>query len=575
MYVLGINSYLHESSAALIIDGRVIFAAEEERFSRIKMDARFPKLAIQAALDHAGIRFSDLDGVAFGWNHAGVTPLHTLRSTLTGKLPFSGHYIADSFLAAARELYSGNGRRTLERAFGPVRSDQLFFIDHHEAHAWSAYGLSGFDEALVLVMDGRGSHQSTTLYHGRGESLVPVKTIDYPNSLGSFYEAFTDVLGFQRHNDEWKVMGLAAYGQPTFDLSDVIRVTHGGYKVDTHLVCGSWWDDLDPMIKKFGPRGNPEIQITEEQRNLAASAQHALEQAVFELVAEGVRLTGCRNLCLAGGVAMNSKANGRVLASGLVDDIFVQPAATDDGTSIGAAIAAHKHLGVAIPRYRQTDAYLGPEFGDDAIDSVLRTYKLESTYVPNVESVVAQLLADGAIVGWFQGRMEFGPRALGTRSILADARRPEMKDRVNEVVKFREGWRPFAPSCLAEAASDYFEGCHDAPFMILTFDVRPEKRSVIPAITHADNTARVQTVTRDANPRYWNLIHEFDKLTGVPVVMNTSFNLKGEPIVCAPKDAIRTFFSCGLDYLVLGDYVLAKDSSWRPAVRDQAAMALA
>jgi len=568
MYVLGINSYLHESSVALIKDGRVVFAAEEERFSRVKMDSRFPRLALQAALDHAGIEFKDLDAIGFGWNHGGVTPLHTLRCTLTGSLPFSIRYIGDAFLTAGREIYNGNGRRPLERAFGPVDRSKLFHIDHHEAHAWSSYALSGFDEALVLVLDGRGAHQSTTLYHARGDSMKPVLVFDYPNSLGSFYEAFTDVLGFERHNDEWKVMGLAAYGEPTEDLSSVLQVQPHGYKVDSHLLCGSWWNDLQPMLKRFGPRGNPEVRITDAERNLAASVQHALEQALFRVVEEGVRLTGCRNLCLAGGVAMNSKANGRVLASGIVDDVFVQPAATDDGTALGAAIAAHRELGVPVPRYRLTDVYLGPEYSDDEIETVLKTFKLNGTYVSDIEGVTAKLLAEGNIVGWFQGRMEYGPRALGNRSILADARRADMKDRVNEVVKFREGWRPFAPSCLAESADQYFVGCHDAPYMIFTFDVQPEKRAEIPAVTHADNTARVQTVERESNPRYWNLIHEFENLTGTPVIMNTSFNLRGEPIVCAPRDAIRTFYSSGLDFLALGNFMLAKEPTWR-AIEDR------
>jgi carbamoyltransferase len=264
-------------------------------------------------------------------------------------------------------------------------------------------------------------------------------------------------------------------------------------------------------------------------------------------------------------VAMNSKANGRIRASGIVDDVFVQPAATDDGTALGAAIAAHRELGAQVPRYRMTDVYLGPEYSDDEIETVLKTFKLSGTYVPDIEGVTAKLLADGKIIGWFQGRMEYGPRALGNRSILADARRPEMKDRVNEVVKFREGWRPFAPSCLAESAPDYFVGCHDAPFMIFTFDVQPDKRGEIPAVTHADNTARVQTVERESNARYWKLIHEFESLTGTPVIMNTSFNLRGEPIVCSPKDAIRTFYSSGLDFLALGNFMLAKDPAWQPS----------
>jgi carbamoyltransferase len=564
MYVLGINSYLHDASAALIKDGRVIFATEEERLSRLKKDARFPQLSIRAALQHANLGFDDLDAIAFGWNPAGQTPVHTLRSVLTGQLPFSTKHVVGGLITIARELYSGNGRAPLERTFGPLGSKPVVFIDHHESHAWSAYALSGFQESLVLVMDGRGATQATTLYHARGDQMRPVKVFKYPNSLGAFYEAYTDLLGFERGADEWKVMGLAAYGEPTYDLSDALRVVPGGYKLNADLICGTWFNDLSRMTAKYGPRRNPEIGISDDDRNLAASVQSQLEQAVFEIVREGVRLTGCRNLSLAGGVAMNSKANGRLLATGMVDDIFVQPAATDDGAAIGAAIGAHRTIGAPLPRYRMTDAYLGPEFSDDEISSVIKTYKLPSFRVANVEAEAASLLAQGKILGWFQGRMEFGPRALGNRSILADPRTVEMRDRVNECVKFREGWRPFAPSCLAEVSEEYFELCKDAPFMILTFDVVPEKRSVIAAVTHADNTARVQTVTKEANPRYWRLIDEFGKQTGVPVVMNTSFNLKGEPIVCTPKDAVRTFYSSGLDFLVLGDHILAKDPTWKP-----------
>jgi carbamoyltransferase len=441
----------------------------------------------------------------------------------------------------------------------------VFHIDHHQSHAWSSYAMSGYDEALVMVADGRGAEAATTLYHARGEKLTPIRVINFPDSLGAFYEAFTDILGFERQNDEWKVMGLAAYGEPTEDLSDVITVTPTGYSINANLIMGRTWGDRSAMEARFGPRRNPEKLITDADRNLAASAQYALERAIFSLVNWGVKKTGCRKLCLAGGVAMNSKANGRLLSSGIVDDVFVQPAATDDGTSIGAAVAAHGRLGRPIPRYRLEDVYLGPEASDAEIAAAVRTYKLNAHYCVDLEPIVARLLADGKIVGWHQGRIEFGPRALGNRSILADPRRPEMKDRVNESVKFREGWRPFAPSCTQEAAPEYFAGCHDAPFMILTFDVLPDKRSVIPAVTHIDGTARVQTVNEQQNPRYHRLINEFGAITGVPVIMNTSFNLRGEPIVNTPKDAIRTFYTSGLDFLALGNFIVTKDPHWSPA----------
>lgn len=565
MNVLGINCYLHDSAAALYQDGRLVFAAEEERFSRLRKDARFPRLAIQAALQYGRIGPEDLDAIALGWNRGGLTPLHTLRSMVTGRLPMTAKMTADVFIAGARELYRGNGQLDVSRMLGRSRSTPVYFVDHHIAHAWSAYAPSGYDEALVIVADGRGATQATTLYHACGDSMKAVKTIAWPNSLGAFYEAFTQLLGFERHSDEWKVMGLAAYGEPDRDLSQFLRVTRDGYQLNAGLVCGKWWNDISQLERILGPKRDPEVLITAEDQNLAASVQKATEDAVFAVVREGIRLTGCRTLCLAGGVAMNSKANGRLLESGLVDDLFVQPAATDDGTAIGAALAAHQRLGRPVPRQRMTDVYLGPSFTEAELDSTIQTYKLHSYKIANLEEQVASLLAVGAIVGWFQGRMEFGPRALGSRSILADSTHDKAKDRVNRSVKFRENWRPFAPACLAESAHEYFEGAREAPFMTMTFPVRASQRDRIPAVTHADNTARVQTVTRDSNPRFWRLIKEFEKRTGVPVILNTSFNLRGEPIVCTPKDAVRTFYSSGLDFLVLGDSLIAKSPVWTPA----------
>jgi carbamoyltransferase len=560
--VLGINYYAHESSAALIQEGRVTFAASEERFSRIKKDVAFPRRAIQAALDHGRLRIEDLDAIAFGWNRGGSTPLHTLGSALRGQLAWSPYWLADSGAAIPRELYRGNGRDALHWHFPASRGLRILHVDHHLAHALSAFCLSGYEEALVLVVDGRGARQATSLYHGRQGRLRLLRSIDWPNSLGAFYEAFTDLLGFERHSDEWKVMGLAAYGRPGVDLGDLLRVTPDGYRVATRTIVGRRWADLRAIERRFGPRRDPE-RLDQPDRDLAASVQAATEAAVEALVRGGIQATGCRRLCLAGGVALNSKANGRLLASGLVDELFVQPAATDDGTAVGAAIAACAARGI-LPAYPLPDVYLGPGFGQAEVESAIRAYKLRAFRVAEPELLAAALLAQGAIVGWFQGRMEFGPRALGNRSILADPRRPEMKDRVNECVKFREGWRPFAPSCLAEAAGDYFEGCAQAPYMTVTFDVRPARAAEIPAVTHVDGTARVQTVDRAVNPRYWRLIHEFARLTGVPVVMNTSFNLRGEPIVCTPKDAIRTFYSSGLDFLVMEESVIAKDATWDP-----------
>jgi carbamoyltransferase len=567
--VLGINFHAHDSSAALTVDGRVAFAAAEERFSRVKKDKSFPRLAIQAALDHGGVRFSDLDAIAFGWNRPGLGPGHTIRQSLLGRLPRSGGWTRAQLYHLASELRHRGGVADLVEQFGRVPRDRVKFVDHHDAHAWSAYALSGFDDALVLVVDGWGAWQSTSVYHALGTSMRRLRAIAYPNSLGVFYESFTDLLGFERNNDEWKVMGLAAYGEPTYDLSELLRVTPTGYLADGRALSGRSYGDLSFLTARFGPRRDPETHISDDDRNLAASVQQATEEALFALVTEGVRLTGSRNLCLAGGVAMNSKANGKVLASGLVDGIFIQPAATDDGTAVGAALAAHRTLGTDVPRYELEDVYLGPEVTDAQINQAIGAYKLPAVRVSDLAGVTARLLATGHIVGWFQGRMEFGPRALGARSILADPRDQAMKDRVNECIKFREGWRPFAPSCLAERAHEYFRPAHPSPFMILTFDVRSEKRDVIPAVTHADNSARVQTVRQDVNPRYWELIRAFDRVTGVPVVMNTSFNLRGEPIVCTPKDAVRTFYSSGMDFLVLGDHVIAKNPALQAALTQE------
>ena len=557
-HVLGINWYAHDAASALLRDGEIIFGGTEERFSRIKKDNSFPKRSIQAALDYAGIEAKDLDAVAFGWNGPLATPWHTLKSSLRDELPRKGDYIARSFAGMLSEYWEKGGKRQLFRSFPGVTSN-VSFIDHHLAHAYSAYSLSGLDDSIVIVADGRGAFQATSIYHGQGGNLKLVRWIPYPNSLGVLYESFTDLLGFERHNDEWKVMGLAAYGEPRFPMDDFIKISEYDYEVNPHALMGRYWSDLTPLTKKFGPRRNPEKGITDEDRDIAASVQKATEDAMFAVLRDALRRVPSKNLCLAGGVAMNSKANGKLLASGLVDKMFIQPAATDDGTALGAALAAYHKLVGKMPRYEMKKAYLGPEYTDEQIEQALQTFKIPYHRSGDTTRTTAQLVADGNIVGWFQGRMEFGPRALGNRSILADARDPEMKNKVNDSIKFRENWRPFAPSVLVEKFAEYFEPDAPSPFMILTHTVKPEKRDIVPAITHADNSARIQTVDKSVNPRYWELINEFEKITGVAVVMNTSFNLRGEPIVCEPKDAVRTFFSSGLDFLVMGDFLVAKD----------------
>ncbi|MCC6174001.1 MAG: hypothetical protein IT305_01750 [Chloroflexi bacterium] len=560
-HVLGINWYAHDAAAALVRDGRLIFAGAEERFSRVRKDNSFPKRSIEAALSHAGIEYAELDAIAHGWNGPLRTPLHTLACSVSGSLPRHGEFVGRALSGLLSERGSRSVERHLRRVFGAPPMPGVQYIDHHLAHAYSAYAPSGFDDAIVLVVDGRGAYQSTSLYHARGDSIRRVRWLAYPNSLGLLYETFTDLLGFERHSDEWKVMGLAAYGTPTVPMDEYIRITPDGYRVNARALMGRSWGDLSPLIARFGPRRDPDTAIADVDRDIAASVQRAVEEAMFALVRDAVARIPSRSLCLAGGVAMNSKANGKLLAAGIVDRLFIQPAATDDGTAIGAALAAEHQLTGRMPSWVMEHAYLGPEVTQDDIDTALRLYGIPHLRCPNMPGVAARLLAEGKILGWFQGRMEFGPRALGNRSILADPRDPTMKDRVNACIKFREGWRPFAPSVLAERFHDYFEPGVPSPFMILTHTVRWDKRAVIPAITHVDGSARIQTVERAVNPTYWELISAFERQTGVPMIMNTSFNLRGEAIVCEPKDAIRTFYSSGLDFLALGDCLLAKDQN--------------
>ena len=558
MINLGINfSQMHDSSACIARDGEVLFAVAEERLSRLKHDARFPSSAIEASLASAGIRADDLDFVCFGWPPATAALRHDLKCMATGTLPLD---YADIVSTVRRNLgftRQQNGRKPFLERFSATKA-KFRFVDHHLAHAISAYAFSGFDNAAVLVLDGRGAWEATSLWHGRDGKLEHVWTIPWPNSLGLFYAQFTDYLGFQPYSDEWKVMGLAPYGEPGINLSDFIIPDDNPYKVSARLLLGRNRSPVSGIVSRLGPQRLPESEIDARHKNLAFAVQDACEEAMITLARTAVEKTGCRNLCLAGGVALNSKANGKVLASGILDRIFVQPAASDDGVCLGAALAPYMESGGKLPVHEMRHAYLGSTSSDEEIERTLQTYKLRATRAADPAAAAAELLADGKILGWFQGRMEFGPRALGNRSILADPRDPEMNLKVNNAVKFREWWRPFAPSILAEVADQYLESATDSPFMILTAQVKPEKRGVIPSVTHVDGSARPQTVERSVNPLYWRLIQEFGQRTGVPVVMNTSFNLRGEPIVCSPTDAVRTFFSSGMDALVIGSFVVEK-----------------
>ena len=558
MISIGINySQMHDSSACIARDGEVLFAVAEERLSRVKHDARFPAMAIRACLDFAGIRADEVDYVCQGWPRPRTAYLHDLRCYATGRQRVDARALLNSTRQFLSMSHQRGGENHFRRLFGPSKA-QFRFMDHHLAHAISAFAYSGFEDAAILVLDGRGATEATSVWRGRNGRLEHLWTIPWPNSLGLFYAQFTYFLGFTPYSDEWKVMGLAPYGEPGIDLREFIVPEENPYRVATNLLIAPESDPFRAMELRLGPPRLPESEIDARHKNLAFAVQDMCERAMMTLAQAAVAKTGCGNLCLAGGVALNSKANGKILSSGIVDRIFVQPAASDDGVCLGAVLGPTLDAGEKLPVRKMRHAYLGNECSDAEIEKALATYKIRATRVADPAAVAAALLADGKILGWVQGRMEFGPRALGSRSILADPRDPEMNAKVNNAVKFREWWRPFAPSLLAESAGEYLESATDSPFMVLTTQVRPEKRSIIPSVTHVDGSARPQTVERDVNPLYWRLISEFGRRTGVPVVMNTSFNLRGEPIVSSPTDAIRTFFSSGMDALIIGSFVVEK-----------------
>jgi carbamoyltransferase len=557
MITLGFNySQMHDSSACITRDGELLFAVAEERISRIKHDAGFPHHAIRACLDFARVRPDELDFVCTGWPVPSRVYASDLKCFLRGQYPINYMNVLNSTRQFVSMAHQNGGFNRFTSEFGPTRA-KFRFVDHHRAHAISAYAYSGFDKSVVVVMDGRGAWEASSIWYGHDGYLDHVRTLPWPNSLGLFYAQFTEYLGFVPNSDEWKVMGLAPYGKPGVKLDEFIAMNHETYHVNAPLLLERS-NGTSAIAKRLGPQRTPESEIDDSFKDVAFAVQDACEIAMLELVKLAVQITKCRNVCLAGGVALNSKANGKIQASGMVDNIFVQPAASDDGVALGAVLAPYLDEGGRLPVKAMRHAYLGPEYCDAEIERVLQTYKLHATKLDKVACSTAELLAAGKIIGWFQGRMEFGPRALGDRSILADPRDPEMNAKVNNAVKFREWWRPFAPSMLKEVAGEYLEYACDSPFMILTNPVRPEKRDVIPSVTHVDGSARPQTVEKDINPLYWNLISEFGRRTGVPVIMNTSFNLRGEAIVNTPTDAVRTFFSSGMDYLVIGSYLVEK-----------------
>ena len=559
MIILGINYFFHDTSACIVKDGELIVALEEERFSRAKHTWAFPSQAIQKCLAVANLTPADIDHVAVSIN-PGKDLLK--KSVYAVKLfhrsiPFVKHEFYRAFLKQ-REL------KQWLRATWPNNPPQLHMINHHLAHVVGSYYVSPYEDAALLSLDGSGEWSTTWL--GEIKNGVPDCYSEslFPNSLGSFYEAATQFCGFRPNYDEGKTMGLAPFGDASvFEsaMRELAEVDDSG-KVVINLDYFAFQDAGhnrlgEKYIQTFGsPRaGGP---IEKHHENVAAAAQKVLEDLVLKMCKILERRSSADYLVISGGVALNSVMNGRILRETRFKDIYVMPAAGDNGTSIGAAYYVHHHVLANKKRFYHNNPYLGTSYSNDEIETILKQCKLAYTKSDDVCAETARILYAGNIVGWFQGKMEIGPRALGSRSILADPTKPGMKDKINAEVKHREAYRPFAPSVIAEARQQYFDIEVEAPFMLKVCDVREQYKAKLPAITHVDGSARLQTVRQEINPRYHQLMSEFGKLSGIPVVLNTSFNIMGEPVVESPLQAIRCFFSTGLDVLVMGDYLVTK-----------------
>jgi carbamoyltransferase len=549
-----------DNAAAIIVDGQLVAAVEEERLNRIKHAPHMPPAqAIEWCLVQAGCELGDVDVIAVGFDHPRTIFSANLKDTIRRtalRQPHGqtvrgeyGRYRRHRFRLSS--LLTHLGVSSYREADRWVRDGKLVFVRHHLAHAASAFFLSSFDEANILSLDGMGGQDAGLIGIGRGVEITPLEYVDRETSWGIVYERFTSALGFRRHNDEGKVMGLAAYGDSNGEIFPFIDLRSRRFPSYDGAA-------MYAALAKIGARAPSESPINGYHENIAATLQFSLEEAIARMTEVLHGETGLTDFCLAGGVALNCSANGKLLQLPWVKRIFVQPAAADSGTALGAAVYAHVQRTGERPRTNFSHAYWGPEYSNDEIEKTLREAKVEYRRCDDVARETADLIADEKIVGWFQGRMEVGPRALGARSILADPRKVEMKDVVNRNAKFREPWRPFAPSILAEHMEEYFGTAHPSPFMILAFDAREEVKAQIPATLHVDGTGRPQTVEWDTNPRFWELIDAFRQLTGVPVVLNTSFNIDSEPIVCAPRDALRTYYSCGIDALAIGDFLLEK-----------------
>jgi carbamoyltransferase len=584
MIILGLNAYHGDSSACLVVDGRLAAAAEEERFTRVKHWAGLPVRAISYCLQEAGVRLEDVDHIA-----ANRDP----RANLGRKVLFA--LAKRPSFASIRDRIRNAGKvrdikTVMSRELGVESSRitaRMHNVEHHIAHLASSFFVSPFDSAAVVSVDGFGDFVSTMWGRGSGSRITIGDQVTFPHSLGIFYLAVTQYLGFTDYGDEYKVMGLAPYGKPTeLDaMRRIVKLKPGGrfeLKLDYFLHhskgVSMTWNDGEPkigglysdkLVRVFGPPRKKDEPLNEHHKNIAASLQEMYEEAFFHLLDHVYHETRDPRLCLAGGCAMNSVANGKVFERSDFKELYIQPAAGDSGGAIGAAFSVWSRVSGKARSFIMEHAYWGPEFGNEEIGELLRTksgeLREEKCAIERIDDEfelcrrTAERIAEGKVIGWFQGRMEWGPRALGNRSIVCDPRRADMKDILNLKIKRRESFRPFAPSVLREAVGEWFETDYDVPFMLQVYQIRADKRPLIPAVTHVNGSGRLQTVTESQNPRYYRLIKAFEKIAGVPAVLNTSFN-ENEPVVCAPREALDCFLRTRMDVLVLGDcYIERKD----------------
>ncbi len=563
MVILGLNYYFHDSTACIVVDGKLIAAIEEERLNRDKHTRVFPQKAIDRCLKIASLTHKDIDHIAVS-----IKPSHNLGKKLvhcakniSGLKTFVNHEFVHAY-NKQKSFWNWFKYHWDNKKSGP----KVHFIPHHYSHAPGSFYVSPYEEAALLGVDGSGEWATTWLGHGKGNEVNSLGESFFPHSLGSFYEAVTQFCGFRTSYDEGKTMGLAPMGDPEVFKDEVAKIIsvdkNGQLKFDLsyfNYQNFSWKRCSPKFFKIFGePRKNGE-DFKKHHMDVAAAFQRVLEDKVLEICDVLYEKTKADYLVISGGVSLNSVMNGRIVRESKFKDVYVMPAAGDNGTALGAAFYLYNGILKQPRNFVHDNPYVGTSYSNNEIEKVLKGAKLDYTYHEDICEEASLLLEKGKILGWFQGTMEIGPRALGSRSILANPAFPDMKDKINAEVKFREAYRPFAPSAIEEAKNDFFDLEVEAPFMLKVCNVLKEKQSVIPAVTHVDGSARLQTVKKELHPRYYDLIKKLGDKTGVPVVLNTSFNIQGEPVVESPQDAVRCFFSTGLDCLVIGNYIISKN----------------